>query len=586
MRYLVSSVMIALVGLGGCASAPPSKAEMPATVRNTGADTDNMPTAKGDYDAEAEAMFRILAGELAAQAGRLEEASRYYLEAAEATSDPAIARRATRFAFAVDDNDRAVRAARRWTELQDSSAARQSYAMALVRSGETQAAVAELEAILDGEASLEQGFRTLVGLFNRDADLRAALPAFDRLRAKRGDNPQVHLFYGLLAQRADADDQALEALNRAIALDPDLTRAQILRAQILIDQGRNRDAVKDLRAAVEGDPDNQELRRNYAQLLTQIEAYARAQEQFEILREADPEADPEATRALALIALELDQYERAEQEFQALVDQGAQIQESRYYLGWLAERQDRIEQALQRYAAVDSGEFYFDAQLRRARLLGEQERVNAGRELVQRLRERYQDPNQVALIEVTEGELLELAGRLEEARQVYEGALDDYPDNVQLLYANGLLAQKMGEFPRFEQTMRRILEVEPDNVNALNALGYTLADRDERLDEAKRLVRRAFELQPDDPAIIDSMGWVEYRLGHTQKALEYLREAYEQMPDGEIAAHLGEVLWVLGQPAEGRAIWEEALEQDPDNRFVRETMERLVDGSTATEAQR
>ncbi|MGB5733385.1 MAG: tetratricopeptide repeat protein, partial [Thiohalocapsa sp.] len=183
-------------------------------------------------------------------------------------------------------------------------------------------------------------------------------------------------------------------------------------------------------------------------------------------------------------------------------------------------------------------------------------------------------PADVTTFYLIEGELLRERDLEQQAIAVYSAALDQAPDNPDLLYARAMLAVGMDRVDLLEQDLRRILTADPDHVDALNALGYTLADRTDRFSEAQSLIERALQLRPDEPAILDSMGWVLYRMGNAKDAEPYLRQALEGVFDAEIAAHLGEVLWVLDKQDEARDVWERALAEDPKHEYLLRTMGR------------
>ncbi len=234
-----------------------------------------------------------------------------------------------------------------------------------------------------------------------------------------------------------------------------------------------------------------------------------------------------------------------------------------YYLGQIAESREDIEAALAAYRKVSDGEHRLNAQIRAAVLLAESGRLVQARAHLHGLRS---DNSQQAIrIYRAEAEILTKRKDYEDAMQVYDGALADYPQDTDLLYSRAMLAEKMDDLERLEQDLRSILAREPNNADALNALGYTLADRTDRYSEAYELVKRAYELKPDDHYVIDSMGWTLYRMGRHQEALMHLRRAMDLNGDPEIAAHLGEVLWVSGDKQAAMEIWDTALKGTPDD---------------------
>lgn len=247
--------------------------------------------------------------------------------------------------------------------------------------------------------------------------------------------------------------------------------------------------------------------------------------------------------------------------------------ESSYYLGRVYEEKKDPETALKYYFAVHHGEYYLGAQSRAANLLAEQGKLARAREHLHSLRV-GNEQDQVRLY-LVEGELLRKAGQYQEALTFFADKLEKLPNDTSLRYARALVAERADKLALAEEDLRIIIEREPGNAQALNALGYTLADRTERLDEALDYITRALEVEPKDAAIIDSMGWVQYRLGNHAKAVELLRQALSLIHDPEIAAHLGEVLWEMGNKREALDVLETALEKYPEHKILLDAMKRL-----------
>ncbi len=259
--------------------------------------------------------------------------------------------------------------------------------------------------------------------------------------------------------------------------------------------------------------------------------------------------------------------------FKRLLKLGKHEDDARYYLGRIAEDKRLYPEALEWYGKVEQGEHELDAQLRIAALMAKRGDIDAARARLHALQD--QNPALAPRIILAEGELLVNAQRYDDAMKLYDQALKQDPENNDLLYARALLAERLNKVDILEHDLRDILKREPDNALALNALGYTLADRSLRLDEALDLIKRALVQLPNDPAVLDSMGWVQFRLGHNSEALKYLRQAYELNDDGEIAAHLIEVLWASGDKAAAHKLGQQALKADPDNKSLKGVLKRI-----------
>jgi len=250
--------------------------------------------------------------------------------------------------------------------------------------------------------------------------------------------------------------------------------------------------------------------------------------------------------------------------------------EAQYYLGRIYENRKQYDIAIDWYQQVHVGDYQFDARLRIADMLGLSGQIDEAIEHLDAMLDGSQSNGSLVRIYVAKGELLRLARRYEESMAVFNTALEIVPGNSDLLYARALVAERLGQIDQLEEDLKFILKTEPDNAHALNALGFTLADQTDRYEEAHVYLKRAIEIMPDDPAIIDSLGWVHYRLGDYDEAIRLLRMALSRFDDAEIAAHLGEVLWVVGKQEEARGIWQKALKKTPDAPVLLKVMQRFI----------
>jgi tetratricopeptide (TPR) repeat protein len=518
-------------------------------------------------------MYEVLLGEIAGQRGRLDVAVPAYLRAARVSDDARVAERATRVAVYARDEAAAVTAAKRWIELEpDSLEARQALATLFIRGGQVDRAVAALEEVMALAPDKGSALGMIAGWLSREPDQEAISAVMHGLVERHGEHPDVLYTYAQYALHTEQHEAALAQLDRALAQRPEWGAARMLRAQILVHRGEPEQALAELDRAVAGEPDDLQLRLTYARLLIQADELDRAREQFQLLAELAPD-NPDVLYAVSLLTLDADRLQEARSYLLRLVELGHRTEEAYYYLGRITEQHGEPAEALAWYEKVDGGEFRNDAQIRIAALLADQGDIASARE---RLAEaRMADHAQAPRLYIAEAEMLREARLYDEAMHLYDEAVLMLPESDDLLYARALLAERMDRLDLTERDLRTILERDPDNAHALNALGYTLADRTDRHQEALGYIERALALMPEDPAIIDSMGWVQYRLGNYEEALEHLRRAYELSDDPEIAAHLGEVLWVLGEHAEARAVWRRGLEHAPDSEHLLEVMQRL-----------
>ena len=368
-------------------------------------------------------------------------------------------------------------------------------------------------------------------------------------------------------------DKAGAAVNQALELDPDWSEAHILRANILLRQGQNEQVMKLIQDAVESYPDDVVIRLFYARRLVDERRYEQARDQFSILLDYKPDS-PEALYALGLLNLQTQRAGDAQRYLERLIELGQRVDEAYYYLGQVAEMEKDTAAAMSYYNEVRNGSNYVDAQIRIAAMLAEQGEVDGARARLQNISAPTMDVE--LRLFLAEGEILRNANQLEEAYSFYTLALQQMQNNSQLLYSRALTAEQLGRIDEAVEDLALIVKNEPNNAEALNALGYTLVDMTGRVTEGKQYIEKALKLKPNDPAILDSMGWAYYRLGEHEKALRYLQQAFDKLKDPEIAAHLGEVLWVLGNEERAREIWEEALRETPKDKVLLNVIERFA----------
>jgi tetratricopeptide (TPR) repeat protein len=526
---------------------------------------------------EVDPVYEILVGEIAGHRGRLDLSTEHYLRAAEVSGDPKIAERAVRIGIFAQDEKLSLDAALRWLELEpDNLEAHQVAAALYIRNGMAAPAIAHLERVVQAkQGDPRQGFMLVFALLGRESNTDVVMDVMTELVARHEENPYAHFALGHLALRADRPGESLTASRRATELDPTLTDAYVLESRALVELGRMDEALERLDQVVRSFPDDRELRLAYARMLVEARAYEKARVEFEALHRIAPD-DPDLLHTLALLSIEAKRLDDAERYLKQLRATGKRIDDAHYYLGRIADTRREYEEAIGWYNLVLQGEYRLDAQVRIARMLAKLEDIEAARDHLARLRDQSTDSATNVRLFLAEGEILRDAREFYQAMEIYDRGLTEFPGNTDLLYARALTAEKVDRIDWLERDINTILEREPDNAHALNALGYTLADRTNRLDEAMRYIKRAMELEPNEPAIIDSMGWVNYRMGNYDEALKYLRRAVGMMQDPEIAAHLGEVLWVSGRHDEARRVWERALEEAPDSSILLEVMNRFL----------
>lgn len=564
-----------LVGLlvAGCQTAPTRSGDTGASQQASAAlPFPQPPVRMGELDEEV--VFSALAGEIAAQEGENRQAYEYLLRAARLSGDPALAQRAAAVALASKDSHKALEAANLWVALAPNEiSARQMLAMLQLRRQDEAAVLEQLRAIVQiARARDEDGFLHSMAAVTREQDRQAAMGVMARLREEFEDDPRSGYAAALTAVLARQYARAEQEASRLMERHPDWSKGYILMSRIAAAQDQRARSAGVLQQALERFPSDTDVRVAYARLLVELERPEDAYREFLWLSRKLPE-DAEVRFSLGLISLQLDKPEQARPQFEKLVEMGKRSELASYYLGRIEEDAGNSEAAIEWYRQVERGRYSYEAQVRRARLLAQQGKLGVARSWLQNLR--IQLPRRAVQLYLLEGELLQKHGAPGEVMEFYDQALSAHPDEVDLLYARALFAASQGRVDILERDLLKVLASQPDHADALNALGYTLADQTGRYQEALGYIQKALELKPESPAILDSMGWVHYRLGNNQLALEYLRKAMQLLPDPEIAAHLGEVLWVNGEHEEARSVWQGALERSPESKFVRESMKRF-----------
>ncbi len=519
-------------------------------------------------------LYDILLGEISGQRGRFDVSVPHYLQAALDSKDPRVAERAVTIATFAKQFDVAGRAAQRWIALDpDNLEARKVLAALALRTGEIDEVVTQLEYLINSTADIEEGFSLATVILARHADKKASLQAMERLAARYPESPEGLLGVSRIAIINEDMTRALQAVEQVLVMQPDTKGAEILRAQILIQQDRKTEALQALERAVERNPEDAELRFAYAHLLLDAGDQDGARQQLRTVVGLDP-ANANALYSLALLELEAKEMKAAKRHLKQLLELGEKQQSVYYYLGYAAQEQGDDVSAMEWYRKVEDGEYWTQSRLRIGKIMAKQGRLEEMRAEMQALR--LSNPANEVAFYLVEGQVLSDLSLYQEAYFLYEQALASNPEHEDLLYSRALVAEKINRLDLAEEDMRRILANDPDNVRTLNALGYTLADRTDRYQEALQYIQRAFAQKPDDPAIIDSMGWVHFRLGKLTEARNYLQQAWDMTGDGEIGAHLGEVLWSQGEHDEARRIWEESRKNAPDNPVLKKVLDRFM----------
>lgn len=519
-------------------------------------------------------LYKILLAEIAGQRGHLDISVENYLELARTTRDPKIVERAARVAVYARNSDAAYETARLWAQLDPGNPdPHQILAVMSLRQKNVEETLNHLEQILKHTAGeFRQKLWMIVNMLGREQDRELVMTVMERLFADHHDEVDAVYAFADIAARMGDLNRSLELLSKAHDMAPDNDDVALSYVNILQRMERTNDAITWLEQVL-GDRDSNDfnLRLAYARLLYSAQRFDDARRQFEILVVAAPN-NADVLYWLGNLYLQANRLNEAEAYFKRLVDLDGRFNNAKYLLGRIAEERKEYDTASVWYESVQNGDYAFDARVRYGLLIGKRNSTDAALDYLRAIE--TSTLTQENIITEAVAELLIEERRYADAMAVYDKALENRY-NADLLYSRAMLAEKMDMLDLLEEDLRLILSKEPDHAQALNALGYTLADRTDRYQEALKLIEQALSLEPESYYFLDSMGWVLYRLGRHEEAVDYLRRAMALTKDPEIAAHLGEVLWVAGDKKGAKEVWETALKVTPEDAKLIDVIKRF-----------
>ena len=527
-------------------------------------------------------MYRILVGDIAEQRGELAIAARAYFEAAREAQDATLARRATEIALRARERSMAMDAAQLWRKLDPSSERAKQMVSVLAQPGASGDLKGDLERLLADAAAngkmLGDTFLQLNRALSSQPDKTAVYRLVSELAKPYPGVAEAQLAVALAGYNTGLADleiaaAAMHAVDRALELRPGWERAALLKADIVAKSSPEK-AIQYLNAFLAEAPASRDAAKALAQLYLEQKRYGDARAVFERLLATNP-SDHDAEYAIARLSLLMKDYTTAERTLEGLNKIGfPEPGTATFLLAEIAEDTKRYDEAIARYREVVGGELAWAAKLRIATVMGKQGQLGAARQYLQTLSPDEQEER--VQLKQTEAQLLQDARDYQGAYAVLSAAVAGEPDSADLLYDLAMVAEKLDRLEEVESRLKRVIELKPDSAQALNALGYTLVDRTARAAEGMELIEKAHALAPEDPFILDSMGWAHFRLGHLDESERFLRRALADHPDPEIAAHLGEVLWAKGERDRAQEIWQSQLKATPDNPVLLDTVRRLA----------
>jgi len=529
-------------------------------------------------------MYQLIAAEVAAQRGELGSAFAVYLKLARETRDPRLARRASELAIQGRAPAQGLEAAQVWFELAPNSQdALSTLALLYAGAGRFDDAYPLLKAQLQVATNPADELLRTQRAMARMQDRAGAFGLLERLAEPYLQLADVRLVLANGAQVGGLSARAAQEARAAVTLAPDSPRAAVAAAQYLQTTDRPA-AIALLSEFVARNPMLADTRLAYARLLIADGKFDLARSEFQLLMQADPK-NPDLVYSMALLSLQGKLPADARMHLQryleliaqpAGADGGRPAEPAYLYLAQIAEEDKQFPVALEWLRKIEGGEDFLTARVREAFVLSKMQRLDEARKLLRTVS--TQSSDEKTQLVLAEAQLLRDAKRYDESFKLLSQALAASPDSVPLLYDSAMAAERINQIAVMEKQLRRVIELRPDYAHAYNALGYSLADRNMRLPEALQLIEKALQLAPDDAFILDSLGWVHFRLGDIKQAREYLQRAYGVRPDAEVAVHLAEVLWASGEQDAARKLLREVRAKEPTNALLKSTVTRLKIG--------
>lgn len=515
---------------------------------------------------ESSTLYSLLVAEIAAQRGMERVTLHNYVQEAEHTRDPGIIRQAAQLAAQLGNNSVLLDMTLLWVEVEPSNPTPYRIAtQELIHIGEYEKASALLGRALQlGTLEVVNSLASRAHKMHSE-ERKHYLKMLDQLLQDSPNDP--HLLYAKASLVIYEDDleQSLQLVQSALNASPDYDRAILLEADLQNRLGHIDTALGHLREQL-GERDHKQMRTLYTRLLLEKKQFELAEEQANILVQNYPN-DHNLLFYLGVLMFEHRRLDASETYLSELSDITGSNSALSYYHGRIAELRGHQQQALEYFMAVNEPPYLMASYNEISRLLDQPEQQSRLSAILANARQQH--PSSSALLYALEAEWLRDHNLDQQAMILLDQALKDHPDNTRLRYGRAMLGETLGNLELLESDLRYLLRMEPNNATVLNALGYSLTDNTDRHQEALQLISKAHELEPEDPAILDSMGWVYYHLGQPQKALDYLERAYASLPDPEIAAHLGTVYWALGQKEQAQEVWNATLAEYPDHPLIK-----------------
>lgn len=539
-------------------------------------------TSEVQTQANGEFVFKYLAAEVAGQRGELGLSTKLFFDLAKSSRDVRLAERAAKVAMYSKNAQVALETAKLWLELDaNSTEAQQAATQLYVINGDLNAAKPLLQKLLEKEDTRANGFLYLNSLLSHQANKTNVLQLVQDLAAPYPQLAEAHFTIGQAAFQANNLQLALSETIRANQLRPNWEIAAIQQADILFSTSPDQ-AISFYRSFLNDTADANDARLNLARMLIKQSRFNEAKPELLKLSKL-ANSNPEILVVVGLLSIQSNEFSDAEKYFLQALNSNIKNKDPIYlYLGQIAEKNNNDAEAVNWYSKVQQpgekassqqADHYLDAKLSMANVMSRTQGADAAIQMLDDL-ENLSDA-QLAQVITAQANLLAQAKRFQESYELLGKAVANMPNSNELIYDYAMAAERVQQFTVLETQLRKLIKIKPDFAQAYNALGYSFTERNIKLEEANKLIAKALELSPNDHYIMDSMGWVQYRLGNLDKAFECLNKAYNLQNDAEIAAHLGEVLWKQGKQDEASKIWADTLKVSPDNDLLLKTIKRF-----------
>ena len=563
------------VFLAGCASVPETKV---SPLKQTTDEDSSVQEAVADKPTaiSPDVLYLLLTAEIAGQRNQYDIALDGYLEAAKRVNDPRISERAAKIGVFLRHAEKTDEAVSLWLQQDKNNlTARKIAVLSALKGTDKSLAVEHLNIILERDpAGFEASLIDLAKILQKERKIDFLFDVLEELSKLHPDHAVVFFVQAMLAGEQNDIPLAIEKVDEALIIQPEWDKALILRAKLAAQAGDLGLARELLEKILQKTPDNERIRKMLAQILIKTEAFDDAEQLYQDVLERKPD-DGESKFAIALIYLQQKKYDEALVYLKELINQPAWDTQASFYIGRIEYKKEHYETALVWFDKVTHGPFEYDASMAAVSVLLTQNKFSDAEQRLRVLTVKF--PKQQLDILLLRAEVYNEQKDYQKAFDLLTDALKSNPEHRDLLYSRALIAEKLDKLSVLEDDLKKILQKHPDDASTLNALGYTLVDRTERYQEAEAYLEQAIKLKPEEAVIIDSIGWLRYKQGNTSEALKHLRIAYEKQPEGEVAAHLAEVLWVMGKRDEAEQVFDEAIKKSPDDEYLLRFRQQFLD---------